>query len=310
MSPDQQHLAVIIPCGVILFALLMTALVTTLYKKIVYVPVQALLSEVERASSFEDRTEHPGFTLRTGNQNRNTKLNPCQIWTDRVHEYIDNVTKERFFDEMTGCLNHKYFSQAISEILKTQMLCSLTPNKDYMYSDINYYGMYLIDIDHFKLINDEFGHLYGDQVLTQVGRTLRSTVGSDGVVVRNGGEEFLIIMSLGYPLDFAGVAEKIRTEFSDTVYVTNIKTQEIRSLTCSIGYLPFPFYKANKTALSVQQHVNLADQAMYLAKSGGRNTWRGLEVIKTPGDQLEFEKAAVSVEYGIEAGYYKIRMPK
>ena len=63
------------------------------------------------------------------------------------------------------------------------------------------------------------------------------------------------------------------------------------------------------TALSVEQHVNLSDQAMYLAKSEGRNTWRGIEANITPGSQSEFDKAAVSLEYGTKAGYFKVCRP-
>ena len=168
------------------------------------------------------------------------------------------------------------------------------------------YCLYLLDIDHFKQINDEFGHAYGDQVLSQVGRTLRATVGSDGVVVRNGGEEFLIIAYVSFPMNFSTLAEKIRSEFCETVYVTNQRTQEIRPVTCSIGFVPFPLYKENITALSVQQHVNLTDQAMYLAKSAGRNTWRGVIPLTAPDTQSEFEQAAASIEYGMKNGYYGI----
>lgn len=306
----RQHIMIIsIAVCMPVFAFLLTFVVTYIYKKNVYLPLKSLLSDVERASGYEGRAEHAELYMKKDNKSHFDLDNPRNLWTDRVKEYIDSATKEQYFDDMTGCFNRKYFSQAITDVLKTQMMCSLTSHNNIVYNADSNYGIYLVDIDHFKLINDDFGHYYGDLVLGQVGRTLRSAVGHNGIVIRHGGEEFIIVVCLSYPMNFAALAEKMRSEFSKTISVTNSQTQEIRYLTCSIGFLPFPLFTEDVTAISVEQHVNLSDQAMYLAKTCGRDTWRGIEVIATPTQQAEFEKAAGSLEYGIQAGYFHILKP-
>ncbi|MEI8199267.1 MAG: GGDEF domain-containing protein [Eubacteriales bacterium] len=309
MEPRQQIMIVCIVISMLVLSFCLTMIISSIYKKIIYYPLKTLLSEVERASKYEGLADHAELYLRGGKMNIFDLSNPRQLWTDRVKDYIDSVTKERYFDDTTGCFNRKYFSQAITDVLKTQMMCSITHRSGFPRTASNQYCMYLIDIDHFKLINDEFGHQYGDEVLGQVGTTLRSVVGSAGIVIRSGGEEFLVIVYINYPMNFSQLAEKLRVEFSETVYVINPKTQEIRPVTCSIGFVPFPVFQDDLTALSVEQHVNLSDQAMYLAKSEGRNTWRGIEANITPGSQSEFDKAAVSLEYGTKAGYFKVCRP-
>jgi diguanylate cyclase (GGDEF)-like protein len=267
------------------------------------------LREVEKSSGSEGLADKTVLYLQGGGKNITDLYKPQESWADRIHDYIENATQERYFDETTGCYNRKYFSQAISQILNTQLMCSLTESKKPLTLQSYSYAIYLVDIDHFKMINDEFGHNYGDQVLSQVGATLKNTVGSDGIVIRNGGEEFLLIVCLGYPLDYSGLAEKIRSDFNETVYVSSLLTHEIRPVTCSIGYVPFPVFGDNRTAFSVSQYVNLADQAMYKAKTEGRNTWRGISPANLPPTGEEYERAALSMEYGMKAGYFRIEKP-
>ena len=309
MTATQQTLIISLLINLVVFSILMTAVLIVLYRKVIYIPVKSLLNNVEIASEKIGLINHSTDYIRGDRKNLFDINNPRKQWTKCVDEYIECKTKDQYFDEMTGCLNRKYFVHSITDTLKTQMMCSLSRKSVFGNASCYYYGIYLIDIDFFKLINDEFGHQYGDDVLRQVGSTLRTVVGSDGVVVRNGGEEFLIIVCLGYRVGFSKMAEKIRKEFSDTVHVRNAITDEIRSITCSIGYLPFPFFQENQTVLSVEDHVNLADQLMYLSKSSGRNTWRGIEAVETPGEESEFRKAVSSVDYGIQSGYFRIEKP-
>lgn len=309
MNQSQHAVIACLAVSIPVMSIFLTIIITIIYRKIIYTPLKTLLSEVERASKYEGLADHAELYLRGGKMNIFDLVKPRQLWTDRVRDYIDSVTKERYFDDTTGCFNRKYFSQAITDVLKTQMMCSISHRNGIAHEKSNQYCLYLVDIDHFKLINDEFGHQYGDQVLAQVGRTLRSVVGSAGIVIRSGGEEFLIITYINYPMSFVQLAERLRVEFSATVYVINPKTQEIRPLSCSIGFVPFPLFKDSLTSLTVEQHVNLSDQAMYLAKNEGRNTWRGIEANTTPESQTEFDKSSESLEYGAKAGYFNICKP-
>ncbi len=309
MGLMQQSIIGTIVISTLLYSLFMTLLLTVMYERIIYFPVKDLLGEVEKASGIRGLSKQADQYLRGGKKHILDLYKPRESWADLVHDYIEDATQDRYFDEMTGCFNRKYFAQAITDILKTQMLCALTNSNGPQTISSYSYGIYLIDIDHFKKINDEFGHAYGDQVLRQVGKTLRSAIGPEGVVVRNGGEEFLVIACLSFPMHFSQLAEKLRKEFSETVHVNDPKTQEIRSVTCSIGYVPFPLFPKEATSLSVEQHVNLADQAMYVAKNEGRNTWRGIVPMEPPKTQNDIDQAAVSFDYGIKKGFYIVERP-
>ena len=309
METEQQSLIIFLALIAPVFSLFLTFSLAWIYKIKIYTPLRSMIAEVEKACGYKGLSDIAEQYLRGGKINFTEMNTENHLCGDNFKSYMDNVTRDRYFDDTTGCYNRKYFTHAIMDVLKTQMMCSLWHQNSVEYALSNKYGIYLIDIDHFKLINDEFGHLYGDQVLGQVGSILRSVIGSAGIVIRYGGEEFLIIVYINYPMDFSRLAEKIRVQFSENVYVKNQDTQETRPVTCSIGFLPFPVFDENKAALSVEDHVNLSDQAMYLAKSCGRNTWRGIEARVTPDKQLEFGKASSSIEYGIKTGYFDILKP-
>lgn len=307
MVDIQRKVIEITSAGIFLFAFFLTILLTALYEKIILVPVKELLEEVERSSGYSGLSAHPEKYLPGGGLSRYDLFNPRESWADRVHECIEKAEQERYLDETTGCYNRKYFDQAIIDILSTQLLCQISrhgrPETSFSY------GIYLLDIDNFKQINDKYGHACGDTVLSLVGNTLRELVDQDGIVIRHGGEEFLIIVSLGFPLNLSSYAERIRKEFCEKVVLFDIAFPEKRQVTCSLGFVPFPLFKENSTAVSVAQHVNLADQAMYMAKNAGRNTWRGIMPRSFPDSRTEFEQTILSLEYGARSGYLKIEVP-
>lgn len=117
----------------------------------------------------------------------------------------------------------------------------------------------MLDIDHFKVVNDTFGHNIGDDVLVDIADTLRVSVRNSDTVGRWGGEEFLVILP-STDLDQAGaVAEKVRGRVAD------LKLPTVGQVTVSLGVAE---YQAGDTE---QQLVARADIALYAAKEGGRN---------------------------------------
>lgn len=117
----------------------------------------------------------------------------------------------------------------------------------------------MLDIDHFKVVNDPFGHNIGDDVLVDIADTLRVSVRNSDTVGRWGGEEFLVILP-STDLDQAGaVAEKVRGRVAD------LKLPTVGQVTVSLGVAE---YQAGDTE---QQLVARADIALYAAKEGGRN---------------------------------------
>ena len=169
------------------------------------------------------------------------------------------------------------------------------------------YGIFMIDIDHFKNVNDVYGHAMGDKILKSVGKLLRETVGDSGVVVRNGGEEFVVIYLAKYPYDFSELAELINQKFRDNIRVEDTSGLKGRNVTCSIGFVDYPFYENAEHVFDLQQHVNLADMAMYVSKTTGRDRWNELKATRVPTDKIDTSLYLNSPEYGLKRGYYVLR---
>jgi diguanylate cyclase (GGDEF)-like protein len=120
-------------------------------------------------------------------------------------------------------------------------------------------SLVLFDIDHFKKINDTFGHVVGDQVLVQLSRFVPNLIRSMDLLARWGGEEFLILLPGSDGPMALQVAEKLREAISNLVF------DEVGSITCSFGVTQ---YAATETAA---QFIARADGALYRAKADGRN---------------------------------------
>lgn len=132
----------------------------------------------------------------------------------------------------------------------------------------------MLDLDHFKSVNDEYGHAAGDLVLRQVGAILQEALRDTDTVIRWGGEEFLVVARHACRLDSTALAERLRSQMEAHVFDLG----DGRSLrrTCSIGFAYFPSIPQQPEAFSWEQVVDLADQCLYAAKQGGRNAWVGL----------------------------------
>nr|WP_175475959.1 sensor domain-containing diguanylate cyclase [Evansella caseinilytica] len=133
------------------------------------------------------------------------------------------------------------------------------------------YAIILIDLDHFKQINDTYGHQSGNEILTQVAQVLKNTVAENGVLARYGGEEFVVLLE-GQHVPFAqDIAEAIRQAIESHLFavVDDLKGRERKSvrITASIGVASK--LEEDESAMSVLRN---ADRAMYMgAKQKGRN---------------------------------------
>jgi len=154
-------------------------------------------------------------------------------------------------DLLTGLLNRRAFLESTSrEVARTKR-----------YNDV--LSVILLDVDHFKHINDRRGHAAGDMVLAAVGKLLNLAVRTCDIVARWGGEEFVLVLP-STPLDGAAqVAERVR-ELLETADIKDGNRDPI-PVTASFGVAT---YMLGET---LEQVVDRADRAMYLAKSGGRN---------------------------------------
>lgn len=131
-------------------------------------------------------------------------------------------------------------------------------------------GFYLFDIDHFKSINDRFGHGAGDEVLVTFSRRIQAATRESDLLVRWGGEEFLLVARLDHPGRCSQIAERILQAVNRDPF--KISGHPPIPVTCTIGAALYPFFEG-EPARQWAGLVGLADQALYEGKSKGRNRW-------------------------------------
>lgn len=120
----------------------------------------------------------------------------------------------------------------------------------------------MLDIDHFKVINDKFGHLVGDEVLMHVAQRIRHAIRAEDLVGRYGGEEFLIVFRSASHLKYQNILDKVRRAIGDNPIAVG---QNAHRITVSIGAARAGF------GLSHEEAIEAADTALYAAKQQGRN---------------------------------------
>jgi diguanylate cyclase (GGDEF)-like protein len=136
-------------------------------------------------------------------------------------------------------------------------------------------ALLLVDLDHFKRVNDVHGHSAGDQVLVEVAKRLNEAVRNEDLVVRWGGEEFLILAPRAANEQAEQMAARVLRILAQTPI--SVGTQSLR-VTASIGYARFPLPPYNAD-VPWEQAINLADMALYTAKNQGRN--RAVGIVST-----------------------------
>jgi diguanylate cyclase (GGDEF)-like protein len=139
----------------------------------------------------------------------------------------------------------------------------------------------LLDLDHFKALNDRFGHPVGDQVLASVGAVMRSCLRDSDFAGRNGGEEFAVILPDTGPAGGEGTAEKLRLAIS-AITIPGLDLE----LTASLGVAGYPEH-----AVGPERLERLADAALYVAKRSGRNR---VEVATATSDGPDEVQEAIS----------------
>jgi diguanylate cyclase (GGDEF)-like protein len=133
-------------------------------------------------------------------------------------------------------------------------------------------AMFLLDVDHFKHINDTYGHGAGDAVLREIALALREILRETDMIVRWGGEEFLAFLP-SVPRDSL---DEVARRLLAGIQARSVEYQGIRlSVNVSIGFAPFPLAPGS-AGMSWERAVNIVDMALYLAKGHGRNRAYGV----------------------------------
>ena len=155
-------------------------------------------------------------------------------------------------DPLTGLYNRKYLEDTISKITSQAQRSKIS------------FGVLLLDIDYFKMVNDTYGHDIGDNAIRIVAETLNENIRESDIAIRFGGEEFLVLLYNCDENSIQKVAEKIRINFSKRDIPTGGTT--ILNKTMSIGASMYP-----KDNNELEECIKYADLALYKAKNSGRN---------------------------------------
>jgi diguanylate cyclase (GGDEF)-like protein len=134
-------------------------------------------------------------------------------------------------------------------------------------------ALLMVDVDHFKRVNDHYGHAAGDRVLVEVARRLSAAMRGDDLVARWGGEEFLVFAPNVEGAELDQLAERVRLAMNQAPVM--LESGTAIETTVSIGYAAFPL-PASHVPVTWEQAVNLADLSLYTAKNQGRNCAVGI----------------------------------
>jgi diguanylate cyclase (GGDEF)-like protein len=222
------------------------------------------------ARAFEKPERSVGVPIREGNEilgylyARVPEGAASEAWLAKTQSFVSELgvafRRVKLFQEverlseidgLTGVRRRGAFDKKISEELVRAKTFKTT------------FALMILDIDHFKSLNDGHGHPFGDQVLKRLGAVLNSLVYDTDFVARYGGEEFAIVLPRAEPAGALRKAEAIRAAIEAEIF--SVGFEELR-VTVSIGISHFP-----RDASTPEEMVARADSAMYSAKASGRN---------------------------------------
>jgi diguanylate cyclase (GGDEF)-like protein len=180
----------------------------------------------------------------------------------QIYRNFCQLLQESQTDSLTGLANRKTFDECFSRVYELQPMdsdeCPVAVEHRKHQNQTTYW-IAMIDIDHFKSVNDRFGHLYGDEVLILLAHLLKNALRNDDLVFRFGGEEFVLMIRCQDRDEAAGLLERLRK---------SVETQDIPQVgqvTISIGATEMVRNTFAGTLL------DYADKALYYSKQNGRN---------------------------------------
>lgn len=185
----------------------------------------------------------------------------------QIHQNFAGLISDNEHDTLTGLLNRKTFDSKLNKVIEQKRKSA--KRKDDQANTFHFLALF--DIDHFKKVNDEYGHLIGDDVLKDLSGQMKATFREKDMLFRYGGEEFLGVFECNNHKDIVHLLERFRKK------VASHEFKEVGQVTISIGYTEIFGYDDE------QAIVDRADQALYYAKGNGRNCLYHYETLISQG---------------------------
>jgi diguanylate cyclase (GGDEF)-like protein len=198
-------------------------------------------------------------------------------------------------DPLTGLYNRRHFQEFMRSYSHPDKRGAGSSGEEMVSA------LFLMDVDHFKHINDTWGHGAGDEVLMKLSDSLREILRETDMIVRWGGEEFLAFL----PAVPRGGLDEIARRLLDGIAGTQVEFHGTQlSANISIGFAPFPLAPGGEP-LSWERAVNLVDMALYMAKGHGRNRAYGVYGF-TNFDRTSMDEIEHNLEQAWRAGFVEM----
>ena len=221
-------------------------------------------------------------------QNKEQSLRWHSLELQRKNLELQEIS---FTDPLTGVWNRRYLEEIVTaeagQVLRNYERARGNDIRKLDHRDLVFI---MVDVDFFKQVNDLHGHPAGDRLLQRVAERLSKVVRKSDVLVRWGGEEFLIMSRSADPSGTPAFCERIldimASEAFDLGHGVRVRK------TCSVGWAPYPWSRCAYEAVCAEEIIELADTALYRAKAGGRN--QGIGIL--PGEGAVTSPHAITLE--------------
>lgn len=214
---------------------------------------------------------------------------------DQLNLAYSRISDLSLTDPLTGLRNRRFLTQvidgAVAQCLRSyrpSVFGDFDPLLTHSCHDIVFF---MLDIDHFKSVNDQHGHATGDSILVQLKDRLRTVTREQDYLVRWGGEEFLVAVRDIDRREAPLIAERLRLCVESAPFPIG-KGIELKK-TVSIGFAAFPIDQADPTAAGWESAVQIADARLYSAKRSGRNCWVGDSGMHVHFEQSQLRDASI-----------------
>ncbi len=173
-----------------------------------------------------------------------------KFYQDRLRSDLGQALEMALIDPLTGFYNQRYLMRHLRGLMAS--------------GQANTVSVLMLDVDHFKQVNDRFGHAAGDKALKSIADVLRGRTRVFDSIARYGGEEFTVVMPGAATQDALIAAERLRAAVAEMVFFPLPGVQHQLTISIGIGF-------SNRPHMTPEQVLHIADAALYRAKRGGRN---------------------------------------